>query len=374
VKTPRELSWAQVRSWRLARHHLDGRAPARQLLAAVKEIGGVQAQVLSAAGLAIWNRVDGVERATVDAALWKKKTLVKIWAMRGTLHLLPADEMPMWCAANSTRQLYWHPAWLKYHGVGAAELQAIIDAVPQALDGKQLTREQLAGEIVRITKRPHLAELLRLGWGALLKPSALAGHICFGPSQGTNVTFVRTDQWLGRWKTVDPAEAVPEVARRYLHAYGPARREELAGWWGVKAPQGRAMLASLGDEIEQVDVEGWRGFMLARDVARVMEQPEADSVRLLGNFDPLVVLGRKYAGYALKPAHRTQVHRTAGWVSPVLLVNGVVSGVWALDTSGRKLEVKLFSPLGKGIKDRVAAEAANLGEYLGRKLQVHFAR
>ncbi len=185
---------------------------------------------------------------------------------------------------------------------------------------------------------------------------------------------MRTDQWLGGWKTEDPDDAVREVARRYLHAYGPARREELAGWWGVRAPQGTAMLASLGDEVEQVDVEGWRGWMLTRDVARIARQSEAASVRLLGHFDPLVVLGAKYAGYALKPEHKKQVHRVAGWVSPVLLVDGVVSGIWALDKSGRRLDVRSFGPLAKWIKEGVGKESSKRGDYLGAKLQVTFGR
>jgi len=369
-----ELNWAQVRAWRLRQHHLDRRAGATSLVKVVKDLGGVQAQVLSAAELALWNRVAGVRRRSVDDALWKKKSLVKIWAMRGTLHLMPADELPMWCAAASTKQLYWHPSWLSYQGVGAPELQAIMDAVPEALDGKRLTREQLADAVSRITKRAHLAKLLRQGWGSLLKPSAFAGHLCFGPNEGANVTFVRPDQWVPRWKAMEIETALKEVTRRYLRAYGPAKREELAGWWGIRGAQARQMLAGLGDEIEEVQVEGWQGWMLRGDPKRAAALPPVESVRLLGNFDPLTLLSAKYAGYDLKPEHKVQVYRKAGWVSPVLLVDGIIGGVWAVDKSGGTVQVVPFKPPTARVKVAIAEQAAALGHYLGRDLRVAYVR
>lgn len=369
-----ELTWTQVQAWRVQQHHLDQRAKAADLVKVVKELGGVQAQVLSAAELALWNRVGGLRRHAVDEALWKEKTLVKTWSMRGTLHLMPAGEFPMWCAAASTKQLHWQPAWLRYHGVTATDLEAIIQAVPEALDGHRLTREQLADAVVRITRRPRLADPLRVGWGALLKPSAFKGHLCFGPNEGQNVTFVRPDQWLGKWKAVDSEKALAEVARRYLRAYGPAKRDELAGWWGVHGPQARPMLASLGHEVEEVNVEGWRGWMLAGDVARAARRWPEGSVRLLGNFDPLILLSAKFPGYALKAPQKVQVYRKAGWVSPVLLVDGVIRGVWALDKSGGTVQLVPFGAMTPQIRRLLAPEIAALGSYLGKEVDLRIVR
>lgn len=266
------------------------------------------------------------------------------------------------------------PVWLRYHGVTAPDLEAIIEAVPQALDGNRLTREQLADELVRITKRSHLAEPLRVGWGALLKPSAFKGHLCFGPSEGQNVTFVRPDQWLGRWKPIETEKALAEVTRRYLHAYGPAKRDELAGWWGVRGPQARPMLASLGDEVEEVSVEGWRGWMLAGDVAHAARRWPEGSVRLLGNFDPLILLSAKYPGYTLKAPRKVQVYRKAGWVSPVLLVDGVIRGVWALDKSGGTIQLVPFEALTPQIRRQLAPEIEAIAGYLGREVDLRMVR
>src|SRR6266545_3230945 len=96
------LAWDQVAAWRLQRHHLDRRAARSQALQVVADIAGLHAQVMSSAELTLWARVGDLEPDAVRRALWAERTLVKTWAMRGTLHLLPADELPLWQAALST--------------------------------------------------------------------------------------------------------------------------------------------------------------------------------------------------------------------------------------------------------------------------------
>ena len=78
----RALSWSQVHRWRLAQHGLAPRLKRRDVVQAVARTGGIQAQVFSAAELALWARVQGLSRADVQAALWLERALVKTWAMR----------------------------------------------------------------------------------------------------------------------------------------------------------------------------------------------------------------------------------------------------------------------------------------------------
>ena len=95
------LTWEAVLAWRTARQGLASRAPAGDLLAVVSRLCGVQAQVASSAELTVWARLEGLERGTVDRLLWEERALVKTWAMRGTLHLLPAAELPRYTAASA---------------------------------------------------------------------------------------------------------------------------------------------------------------------------------------------------------------------------------------------------------------------------------
>ena len=110
--------WAQVMAWRLRRHQLDERAPATAMLEVTARIAGLHAQVMSSAELTLWARLDGLERDAVRRALWEERTLVKTWAMRGTLHLLPAAELGTWTAAQGALRPRHHmPVWLRHHGL-----------------------------------------------------------------------------------------------------------------------------------------------------------------------------------------------------------------------------------------------------------------
>src|SRR6266567_1521547 len=235
----RRLEWDQVLGWRLRRHHLDQRAPSGELLAVVAEIADLHAQVMSSAELTLWTRVDGLDRQAVRDALWRDRNLVKTWAMRGTLHLLPAAEYPLWQAALSTRRGYERGSWQRGFGVTLEQLQTMHGAIRQALDGQVLSREALAAEVASITGSPALGDKLRHSWGSLLKPAASQGLLCFGPSDGQLVRFTRPDQWLPSWRGgLDPEAALQETARRYLRACGAVTREDYARWWGVLAPAG----------------------------------------------------------------------------------------------------------------------------------------
>src|SRR4051795_746926 len=139
-----ELSWTDVAAWRARRHRLHERAPAEAMLSVVDELCGVQAQVMSSAELTLWARLESLDPDAVSTALWEDRTLVKTWAMRGTLHLLPASDYAFWQAALSTQfPRFTRPSWGKAFGISEEELEQMIAGGRQALAGEPLTREAL---------------------------------------------------------------------------------------------------------------------------------------------------------------------------------------------------------------------------------------
>jgi hypothetical protein len=110
-------------------------------------------------------------------------------------HPAPAssDEFPLWQAARSTTRLWEAGAWQRGFGVALGELGRLNDAVAQALDGQLLTREELADRVGELTGSELLGDKLRESWGALLKPAAALGLVCFAPSRGQQVRFTRPD-------------------------------------------------------------------------------------------------------------------------------------------------------------------------------------
>jgi hypothetical protein len=364
-----ELSWADVNAMRLARHHLAERAPRSKLAEVVADIGAVQAQVMSAAELQVAVRVDCTVQDVRDA-LWKRKTLVKTWLMRGTLHLTRASDLSLYTAAMSRRWIKPSQAWLKYFQVSEAEVWDLAELIGKALDGSPRTREELIAVVAK-GKSERVREALKSGWGGMLKPAARNGLLCFGPSRGQSVTFVSPLSWLGSWKDLDPELALIEVARRYVHAYGPANKEDFAYWWGHWTGVGAAGWAGLHDELVAVNVEGWRAHMLAADLTRLPSRQPGASVQLLPNFDPFF-MGHRKRDHLFDAEHRSKVSRTAGWISPVVLVDGRVVAVWSYTLSKQRLkvEIKPFEKLApKVLKQagvRVEAIAASLGARVER--------
>jgi Winged helix DNA-binding domain len=359
----RSATWDQVRAFRLARQHLLERKPVDQLVGTVSATCGIQAQVQSAAELQLWARVRNSTSAAVKRALWEDRSLVRTWCMRGTLHLLASRDLPAYVAALRTHDRWWKGAWLRMIGCTAEELRSVLDSIAGALADTPLTREQLA-QAVAGSVGPRLRERMLSGWAEMLKPAAFAGSLISGPPSGQNVTFVRPDRWLATWDEPDAANAWKQIVRGYLKTYGPASRDEFARWWGMQpAPAGRILAAS-ADELVEVSVEGQPMWLLGEDLAGLQDASTRDSVRLLPAFD-VYVIGNRPRASLVEAEFEERVFRQAGWVSPVVAVDGMAAGVWSyeLERGALRVEVEPFRPLSETTKARIADEAELLGQF-----------
>ena len=228
------LTWSQVAAWRVRRHHLDQRAPAGSMLEVASRLCGLHAQVLSSAVLTVWARVEEVDRRAVHRALWEDRTLVKTWAMRGTLHLLPTGDLPLWQAALRTSRRYRKPALWRRFGLTLVELDRLTEAIGTALDGCVMTREELAHEVRHLTGSAKFAAKLAYGgWSTILKPAAMSGRLCFGPSIGQRVRFTHPGTWVTMSAPqMDSQTATATVTRRFFrHMVRP----HITIWRGVVA-------------------------------------------------------------------------------------------------------------------------------------------
>ena len=330
----------------------------------VRDIAGAQAQLMSAAELQVGVRAECAVQ-DVRAALWKHKSLVKTWLMRGTLHLIPAADLPLYTAAMSTRWIRINRSWLKLVGLSEPELLKLVAEIGAVLDSTPLTREEVI-KVVGKGHSPRVLDVLKSGWGGMLKPAARNGMLCFGPSRGQSVTFVRPEKWLSSWTKVDPDAALIEVGRRYMRAYGPATKLDFVRWWGNWPGVGTAAWAGLESELVHVSVEGTRTQMLARDLDAIAKSSAAASVQLLPLFDPYL-LGHVNRDHLYAAIHRARVSRTAGWISAVVLEDGRVAGTWTHVVAKQTLHIKVepFKRLAARTLAVVRRRADSLAETLG---------
>jgi hypothetical protein len=267
------------------------------------------------------------------------------------------------------------PAWLRWYGVTEAEMGSAIEMVGEILDdGRARTRSELRDELAA-RLGPHYAGLLRSSWGSFLGLATSRGYLCHATSDDGAVRFAHPRRWLGRWRTEDQRTALRSVVERYLAAYGPASLREITRWWGVANQRDLApVLADLGDRLTEVDVAGERGWVRTEDVPAIeAAEPPRDSVHLLGPFDPLIV-GAGLRSHLLPAAHIKRVSRTAGWISPAVLVDGVVAGIWDQEQAGAQLAitVELFGSLSRAQRTAIGRAAAAIGRAQGAEATVGY--
>jgi hypothetical protein len=368
----RSLTWAQVRARRLVRSHLFERASKECLVEVVRDIGGIHAQVTGAAELQLAARVEGITQADVREALWERRQLAKSWTLRGTLHLHPADELSLWTAAR--RGVV---SEVDYVVDELERVDEIVAAIDEALRGRRLLREELADAVAaRVPDAPR--DQLASGWGYYLGDAAVAGVLCFGPPQGQKVTFVHAEDWLGPQPAWEPRDAVREVARRYVAAYGPVTHRDFREWFtarGFKPADAAAVFAEL--DLVEVDVEGRTAWLLEDE-----EPPKlASTVRLLPEYD-VYVMGFREREHLVPPEVREQVkaHGKGRYEGPAgtpfVMVDGVCAGIWRRKRTAKRIELTVdpARPLTRAERAGVEAEAERIGAFYGLEPQLVLAR
>jgi len=364
-----KLRWPQVLAWRMRRQLLDPIGTS-SVPVVVRRLCGVQAQVASSAELAIRVRRQGSRRGEVARALSEGR-LIKTWAMRGTLHLLTPEEGGAVLSLMASGRSWELPSWERYFGMTTKHWDALRPAVREALESKVLTRDELIAAVIAQRGLGHLGDALRSGWGTLLKPLAWQGDLCFGPNRGTRVTFVRPTAASSRWAGVpEPDEAAPIVIVAYLGAYGPATIDNFRNWLSrgrVSARQIRNWFKALGDRITEVEVDGERRYVLAKDLDDVAAARPTTAVRLLPGFDQYVLGPGTEDGRVVPANRRTAVSRQSGWIAPIVVAGGSVKGTWEVD--GDRLRVDWFKESGKPPRTNLETETLRLSVILGRELR-----
>jgi hypothetical protein len=214
----RSLTDDEVRHLRLAAQalHRPGRRSAAEL---VRHLAGVQAQVPSAAALGLGTRSSSLTAAAVDSARLEDRSIVLCWAMRGTLHLVAAEDhgwmVPLTVEpgrANAYRRL-------KQEGVPPAQPERAVRLIERMLEREgPLSRAEIGERLQRDGLRTAGQAMAHLLWLA-----AAAATICHGPETGGKQCFVLARDWLGEPGAVGRDAALAELAIRYLAAHGPAR-------------------------------------------------------------------------------------------------------------------------------------------------------
>lgn len=366
------LSSDQARLLRLRAQRLLQPSDSATVADVVREMGGIQAQETQAAALAIGARGNGLVATDVEQARVQEKSVVRTWAMRGTLHLITSDDLnwllpvlgPVFIASNRRRRAE----------LGLDEDTCVrgIHIIREALASRgALTRaeivEQLATHGMRIEgqARPHL-----------LARAALEGVICFGPDHGNEPTYVLLSDWIDngrRGHTLSEVEAYRELTRRYLHAYAPATPQDQAAWSGLPISNIRAAWQDIAEQLIEVKVADASAWILKTQAAWLAEPPaQGPVVRLLPAFDNYL-LGYHKRDLAVSPQYARRINAGGGMIHPVLLVDGRIPGTWKSKRQKDHLDVIVepFDQLPLEAQTKLEAEVSDIARFLDIHVVLH---
>lgn len=361
----------RVLAWRMRRQFLAERE-ATSAVAVARRLAGVQAQVPASAEQAVAvrraDRRSGVPDALAD------RSLVRTWAMRGTLHLLDAATAPAVLGLLASARSWEKGAWQKEFAP-AATMAALAEAADHVLDGAVLSRDELVAALADAAGGAygHLGS----GWGVLLKPLAWQGLLCNGPPDGTRPTFTHPRSWVPGWPGLPDVDAAARVVvPAYLGAHGPATPETFDAWLLRGATPRKRLRGWFADLVEAgvlapVEVDGETRYACAEHLDALSDAADTAPVtglRLLPGFDHYV-LGPGTADPQVVPhEHRGRVSRAAGWIAPVVVERGRVVGTWTVPSpADDHLAIEPFD--GAPEPADIDAERAVWSEILGRPLR-----
>lgn len=349
---------------------------------------GLQAQDYPGVRWSVGLRTADASEPAIAAAL-DAGQIVRSWPLRGTLHLVAAEDLG-WLleltAARATASAAQRRAVL---GISGAEIERARELAVEALPGRTaLPRAALLGAIdaggvsTAGQRGYHLLWYLAQTGTLVLGPTAAAAGGEDGPTGGddgvaasraadgrsTPQTFARLEAWIPQPRRLEHDEALGELAARYFASHGPADATDLARWAGLTMTEVRRGIQAAGARIVEVLIDG-HAYLAAPE--SLDADPPAAGPLLLPGFDEYV-LGYRDRSAMLAPEHAdTIVPGGNGMFRATVVLDGEVAGTWSRRTGARDVSVDVapFAPLPADAATALTQQAERYARFLRRPLR-----
>ena len=309
----------------------------------LERVAGLQAQWAPATYVGLWTRVEGFRRDALERALAREQA-VRAILMRGTVHLVSRRDYGVFGSAAIV------PGWMR------PESAAIAERVHDSL--LEFGREpRTRAEVFAWLRQEHGID--HDGSAGLWYALRMVGRLTHAPSSGTWQQPRETRYVLIEHERVDQLQARIELLRRYLGAFGPATRADIAEWSGLRVRDFEAAFETLEPLRRYEDERGRELLDLPRAPLPPGDMPAP--VRFLPRFDNLVLSHADRTRVIAEEYRHTVIH-SVGMVEATFLVDGFVAGLWKVEKN--RVRVEPFAPLPRAWRRPVEDEAARLEAWL----------
>lgn len=321
-------------------------------------LGAMQGQDFAGAKWGIGLRLPEATDVDIEEAI-AKRTIVRTWPMRGTLHFVAAKDVRWMLSLLTPRIIAGSASRQRELELDVKVFSRCENLFVKALQGgRQLSRES----IYALLEAKGIWTADQRGYHILWR-LAQEGLICFGDREGKQQTFALLDEWVPAMKNLEREEALAELTRRYFMSHGPATLRDFVWWSGLKLTDARAGLESVASELVQEKVGEVVYWMSAE---KSVLGRGSSAVYLLPGFDEYL-LGYTNRSAALDPLHAGKVCPGGnGMFSPTIVIGGRVVGTWkrVIKKGAVVVEPKPFELFGEKEKRAIAKVAERYGRFL----------
>jgi uncharacterized protein YcaQ len=370
------VSLERMTRFYLLNHFLFKKAERRDIVDVDGNVCGLHSQLPLTPYSSLWNRVKDFEPQQLDETLYQEKNLVKTWFMRGTLHVIPSKDVPIY--HNALKRM-----WFEHHGRymntpdwpnREQREKLIYPKILEALAQKPLRRKELNDKtkfLLDDASQPYAR--LFSAWGGILKETSYMGLTVHAQPCGKESCFARLDQWLPNISLgeIDEDQARNELLLKYLRCYGPASAQDFACWSGLLTSEAARAIESNLTALKPVQIKetGRRLWMIGKDFKTLLklDLEEETLPCLLPKFDSYL-MGHKDRTRIIEDRFLKQVYRpVVGDVAATVLVNGRIVGTWTSKKTKKALTVavKAFRKPSKSTLSELKQAAKELGAFMG---------
>ncbi len=361
------LSREWIRRYRLRNQLLTESSRASSAAAVVRKLGALQAQEWSSAQLAIAARTRGVTQADVKHARENERSFILTWSLRGTLHLVAAEDVAAQLAFSGPRAIRGTNRRYQQLRLDERAREQSLTAIAEILarDGA-LTRAELAQQLDS-RDIPVAGQAIH----HLVRHAALRGLICLGPERDGTLTYALLSQWLPDYQPVSEDEdLLPALARRYLAACGPAGPADFRRWTGASAKAAQSAFDAISAETVAVALPDGEALMLEEELDTPDQSDTHSGARFLPRYDN-TLLAYASRDFVVQPAYAKRVHPGGGLIRACVIIDGEAAANWKLESRAKASRI-VVSPFERLSKDQVLLleiEAASLSNFLARDLE-----
>jgi hypothetical protein len=320
VESRLKLTRQQILAFRRRTGSLDERMPMSSQSLRRAAWAGLQDSMPRAALLSLHARVDGV-----DSSTWEDPSLAQLWGPRHHTYVVPKLDFALFSLGR-----------LPDNAKGRLRAEHLAERLHAQLDGRRMTDREVG---------------LAMGVGNELRYAATTGTVAIR-WEGARAPTV----WTVAASEVDPTDACRELARRYLHVFGPTTADSFARWAGISRRSAAAAFVSLETSLLPVRSPIGDEWLLAEDEPAIRTaETVAAPARLLPSGDAYFLLhGAERELLVPRGDQRERLWTSRVWPG-ALLVEGEIRGTWR--RAQHTVVIDAWARLSRGTRDAIEAEA-----------------